>query len=275
MKANHKTLTLSPSLMGFADEVILAPIGDLQYGAAGADLDKFKRHIDWCYEHHAYMLGMGDFVDVASPSGQKKIVFADFYESILTVLSEDARRNIEVLMSILRGTEELWLGLHEGHHFWNFGTDYAGNRYTTDSVLADMLGCPFLDWSAITTLSFEGSDMVAKIHSTHGNASSTTMYGPLGKLEKRSESYPEVDIFLEGHCARKAGYPRDPLIERDGQVKAVRRIFALTGGFCKGYLMDSTTYVEKAQMQPLNLGAPLIFIRPIDAEGRLDMNLSL
>lgn len=275
MEINQQYVCTAPSLMGFADEIILAPIGDLQLGARGADLDKFKRHIDWCMAHEAHMIGMGDFVDVVSPSGQMKLDVADFYESVTEALTDHAYKALETISDVLRGTEGCWLGMHEGHHKWKFGQEVDGTPITTDTLLAQRLGCPYLGWSALTTVHFDGTDLECNIHSTHGNASSVTMSGPLIKLERRAETYPDVDIFLEGHCARKAGYPRDSMVVRDGKLVSRRRIFALTGGFAKGYLIGSTTYVEKALMQPLNLGAPLIFIRPIDSEGRLDLNISL
>ncbi len=275
MEFNTQQVTLHPSLMGLADEVIIAPVGDLQLGARGADLDKFKRHIDWCMKHDAYMIGMGDFVDVVSPSGQKKLAVADFYESVMDVLTEAAYKKLMVLLDVLKGTEGRWLGFHDGHHKWLFGTTKEGKKQTTDSLLAEALVAPFLDWSAVTTLTFKKSKLTAQIHSTHGNASSVTMAGPLTKMEQRAVSFPDVDIFLEGHCARKVGYPRDGLVRRKGKMASRRRIYCTTGGFCRGYLEGSTTYVEQALMRPLNMGAPLIFVRPIEEEGRLDMNLSL
>jgi len=276
MEINRKEIKLAPSLMGMDyPEAIIAPLGDLQYGAMGADLDKFKRHVDWCMEHNAYFIGMGDMVDVASPSGRMKIVNAGFYESIIGALEDHAEQAMNVVLDVLKGTEERWLGMHRGHHYWDFGTDIDRNHQTTDTLMAAALNTPYLDWSALTVLTFDSSGQECQIHSTHGSGSSVTMSGPLLKLEKRSITFPEVDIFLEGHCARKAGYPKDALVTRNGQLYSKRRIFALTGGFAKGYLVGKTTYVEDALMTPLNLGAPLIFVRPVDAEGRLDLNLSL
>ena len=49
-------------------EVLVLPVGDLQLGAPGADLDRFKRHIQWGIEHDAYFLGVGGFADLSPPS---------------------------------------------------------------------------------------------------------------------------------------------------------------------------------------------------------------
>ena len=51
-------------------EFILMPIGDIQYTGTRydtADIDRLKRHIEWGITHDAWFLGMGDYIDFASP----------------------------------------------------------------------------------------------------------------------------------------------------------------------------------------------------------------
>lgn len=269
MEINKVTVELRPSLFGLSPEMILMPVGDVQHGAPGSNLEKMKRHIDWGMKHGAYFISMGDMVDTASPSERKALARAEFHDSTRIAMEEKAEEKYEQVEIALIGTDGRWLGWHRGHHFWEFSSGY-----TTDQRLARRFGGPSLNWLSMLTIKFEGSKLQAKILSTHGSGSSSTMLGPLAGQGKRLlDSWPMADVVLIGHHSRKVGYPLDVLEDPDAKIKARRRIVTLTGGFCQGYLEGSTTYVEEALMPPLNQGAPIIFIRPMDSEKRLDMSL--
>ncbi len=266
MEINKVTVDLQPSLLvSGAEEMILMPVGDLQYGAPGSNLEAFKRHIDWGMEHGAYFLGMGDFVDVASPSERRNLSRVDLHDSTKLAMEASAEKNLEVVADVLRGTEGRWLGFHRGHHFWKFS-----DGSITDEWLSAYMHSPYLDWLSKLTISFPGTKLTATVVSTHGFGSSTSMVGPLeNQVKKLAASHPDADVVLVAHHSRKVGYPVDSLVG----AKPHTRILALTGGFCDGYLVGTSTYVEEGLMTPLNQGAPIIFIRPIPEEKRLDLAL--
>ena len=268
MEINKATVELRPSLFGLSPEMLLMPVGDVQHGAPGSNLDKMKRHLDWGMEHHGYFLNMGDNSDTASPSERRSLARVEFHDSTRIALEEKAEEKLEEIEAALNGTEGRWLGWHRGHHFWEFA-----DGTNTDTRLAARFGGPYLQWLSMLTIKFPGSKLEAKVLSTHGQGSSSTMTGPLKQGEKLMASWPEADVVLVGHHSRKVGYPIDPLVDREGKIRSKRRILALTGGFCRGYLEGASTYVEEGLMQPLNQGAPIIFIRPMDSEKRLDMSL--
>lgn len=268
-------------------ETILMPVGDLQYGSPSADLDKFKRHMDWGMKMGAYFIGMGDMVDMPSPSGRVKIRNADFYDSVTNALTEKAEEHLEAVADAIKGTEGRWIGMNEGHHYWDFG-----GGVTSDTILAEKMGCPFLGTCAITQLRFKGDgkgphQVNCQIWSHHGAGSGITMASPLNKLERMMSRFPTVDIFLLGHYSRKVGYPVDALVPKFGKhpmLVAKRRILAVTGGFARGYTVGSRqngraggSYVEAGMMPPTNLGGVVIYIRPVHTqyEDRLDLNISL
>ncbi|KKN77091.1 hypothetical protein LCGC14_0364320 [marine sediment metagenome] len=274
-----------PSLTLPWDETRLMPVGDVQAGASGADIDKFKRHIDWGMKQGAYFISMGDMVDMPSPSGRRKIKNADFYDSVMDDLTDAAERHLEEILSIVRGTEGRWLGWLEGHHYWDFG-----GGVTTDTILAQKTKAPFLGTCSIVQLKFNDGNkhgIKCQIWSHHGEGSGMTMAAPLNKLERMMSRFPTVDIFILGHYSRKAGYPVDALVPVFGKrpkLVAKRRILAVTGGFAKGYEAGSRrngraggSYVEAAMMPPTNLGGVVIYIRPVHSggESRLDLNISL
>ncbi|KKN86916.1 hypothetical protein LCGC14_0264790 [marine sediment metagenome] len=277
-----------PSLTLPWDETFIMPVGDIQYGARGSDLDKLKRHLDWGMKQNAYFIGMGDYVDMASPSNRRAIQIAGFYDSTLDALGEIAMLHLEKVYDAMKGTEGRWLGMVEGHHYFEFE-----DGQTSDTLLAEKLKTPFLGTCAIVNLKFRSE--VGKGHRAvncqiwvhHGQGSGQTMAAPLNKLEKMLARFPTIDMFLLGHYSRKVGYPVDvlvPVFGKHARLKAKRRILACTGGFMRGYTYGSSrngraqgSYVEQAMMAPTNLGGVLIKVRPVhtEYEDRLDMSIEL
>lgn len=267
-------------------ETLLMPIGDVQYGSEGCKFDKFRRHMDWGMKHNAYFIGMGDYLDVASPSGRDKIKSANFYDSIHDALEDKVHEHLDKFLSAVKGSEGRWLGLVHGHHYYEFR-----DGSMTDKVITDKLKAPYLGTCAIVQVKFKGqssaNQQTAQIWVHHGQGSGATMASPLNKLEKMMSRFPTVDIFLFGHYSRKCGYPVDalaPVFGKNPRLQAKRRIIACTGGFMTGYQVGSKRnglahggYVEEAAMPPTNLGGVLIKMRPVHSrdENRLDLSIEL
>ena len=261
-------------------EVLVLPVGDLQLGAPGADLDRFKRHIQWGIEHDAYFLGMGDYVDVASPSNRQALKAAHVYDSVEEALEEVAANAVEKFLSLTKGSEGRWLGVLEGHHFWPFmdGT-------TSDTRIASALKAPFLGTCAFVRLKFADDSqhrITCTIWAHHGEGSGATQAAPLNKLERIVTAF-DADVYLIGHYSRKSTAPMSRLYMTDkGTLKHKKLILAATGGFVKAYEQGSKLqgrarggYAERGMMTPVALGAPVLYIRPArnsDGSTRLDLN---
>ena len=280
------SVSTTPSLTMPWDEVRIAPVCDIQDGAPGADVPKFKRHIDRCVSEEMYFTYLGDLFDVASPTGRQKFRQADFYDSILKAMDEDARRRIDKMKRILEPTCGRWLVWSEGHHLWNFmHEDSPEYGKSTESIMAEFLGCPVAKGAAITQLKFQNKAhrkaITCEIWQHHGSGSGATMTAPLNKLERMMSRFPTVDIFLMGHYTRKAAYPVDVLVPHFGkkpELRSKRRILAVCGSFYRGYEVGKApSYVEKAMMPPTNIGGIILYIRPVHTsnEDRLDMTVSL
>ena len=260
------------------------PIGDVQLGAQGVLKDRVKRHVDWGMRHGAYFLGMGDYIDVMSPSNREAYRSARLYDSVRDAMAEKAQELGEEFLKLIDGTQDRWLGILEGHHYFQFD-----DGETTDTIIAKALNAPFLETTTIIELKFAtprgGTRVKCQIWATHGEGSGQTMAAPLNKLEKVMSRFPTVDIFLVGHYSRKVGYPVDAKIPKFGKhprLITARRILGCTGGFMDGYNTGPRTgkrrtgsYVEKGMMAPLNLGGLVIRIRPVHEEwgDRLDMSV--
>lgn len=259
-------------------EMLLMPIGDVQFGSAECDVDRFKRHIDWAVEQeNVYLIGMGDYVDFGSPSNRRKlkamVAEGQLYDTAADVMDEAAQEHLEQLQEILEPTKGRWLGLVEGHHLWEFqdGT-------TSDTRLCQFLKAPFLGTCAIVEVRFvrpgDRHRAAFQVWAHHGKGSGMMQGAPLNKLEAMMKAFPTVDVFLLAHHHKKVGGKVQQLIPRflpSGNHKLDHRnvVIAGTGGFLKGYMAGSRrnnramgAYPERGMMMPVALGGIVIYARP-------------
>jgi hypothetical protein len=292
----------SPSiLLPGTDEIIIVPIGDVQYGAPGCDMKRLKKHITWAEGlrergHEVYYIGMGDYYDVMSPSNRKAMSRArvDLYDSALLTIDKGVKELEGHIERILEPTGGHWLGLLTGHHLYQYG-----NGETTDTHLADFLGTRLLGHCSLVHLVFKDKtsgarDAVGKIWCHHGQGSGTTLEGALRKVRANVVPYWFANAYLIGHYHQKAASPVpwiDTHISTRGKSagkitwQSISRYIVSTGSFLKGYQEHSLDafgrpagdYVEIAMLPPNVLGGPIIFMRPrrIGNMMSVDCNVSL
>jgi len=90
-----------------------------------------------------------------------------------------------------------------------------------------------------------------------------------------------ADVYLMGHQSKK-GVTVIPWIRQDGDgTVGVNRYIVATGAFMEGYRVGSKdgfgspagSYVEQKMLPPVALGAPLVTMRPIFKEHRVDIGV--
>lgn len=271
-------------------EALVMPLGDIQLGAEGCDENKLRGYIEWGIAHNAYFLGMGDYVDVASPSNRLALRSAALYDSVEDALEDAAENAVQRYLKLVAGTEGRWLGLLEGHHFYEFrdGT-------TSDTRIAQALKAPFLGSCAFLRLRFQGrSSSQERISCTiwchHGQGGGIKVGAPLTKLENLMHAF-DADVYLIGHQHKLVAAPIDQLYMTRRKPFTIRhrtKILACTGSFLRGYTAGSKRglraqggYVERKMLTPVALGGIVLHIRPVRTsaggreETRLDLNVEL
>ena len=268
-------------------ETILMPVGDVQFAGGGeldpCDVDRFQRHIAWGMDQGAYFLGMGDYLDVASPSNRDRLQAAKLYDSIQEMIEEAANRQLEKFQALVKGTEGRWLGLLEGHHYYEFedGT-------TSDTRLSTYLKAPFLGDAAMLRVTFKAQDKNrtgCTIWCHHGVGGGRFVGAPLNLLENIIKAF-EADIYLIGHQHKKVSAPLDRIYVNwdtdPPRVQHRRIIIGCTGGFLRGYMQGHQkkgrpqgTYVEQRMLTPTALGGLVIRMRPRNTHGKYGLDLSV
>ena len=278
----HITYKIMPN-----ESVTVMPIGDAQVGVEAADLKRLKSHVEWGFhtKRKALFLGMGDYVDMASPSNRRTLKAAGLYDTVTEALQVKATEDINTFLSMTKYTQGAWLGLLQGHHYMDMA-----DGSTSDMKIAEALRAPFLGDAAIVRIIFDkhkdvdGLPLKADIWCHHGRGGGVGAAAPISLLEKTARGF-DADIYLMGHQHKKVATPIDEMFwSRDGRMLHRTKLLACTGSFLKGYLANSMsegraggTYVEKGMMTPVSLGGIVIELGVVKEEygDRLDINVSL
>ena len=243
----------------------------MQLGSQACDEDRFRRHIEYGIAHNAYYIGMGDYVDVASPSNRAKLKAAELYDSVQDALEAQAQEHVNRFLHLTRGTEGRWLGLLSGHHYF----DWRSGQ-TSDTKIAEGLRATYLGDCAFLRVGFDRLNRGSpNINTTfwlhHGQGGGGKAGAPLNKLENLMHSF-DADIYLIGHMHKKVAAPIDQLYmtrQAPFRLGHKTKMIACTGSFLKGYMEGSTNglraaggYVEKRMLTPVSLGGIGLRLRP-------------
>ncbi len=256
------------------DPFYIAPIGDVQWNGHEEDviLDDLKRHVDEALEKQAWFLGMGDYIDMASPTGRQKIAGSGVYENLMRSIDDQALELTHQIGDILKPTRGRWLGMLTGHHYWK-----DQNGVTSDQRLCEILAAPYLgdDIGEMGGAAIQipvptpQDNRAIKLWAHHGFGTGEES-AMLLKLKRIAADWEQVDCFFMGHMTKMVSTIIPKLhftLHKRGDAisfKILERRVGLvgTGGWSKAYIPGRTTYVERKGMRPVALGAPIVKITP-------------
>ena len=255
-------------------ETLVIPIGDIQLQQQRdvVDLDRLKEVIAYGVKNNAWYIGMGDFIDMESPSNRKKLRESGFYDSVVDAIDAKAEELEEEIQKILKPTVGRWRGLLEGHHY-----HIHQDGTTSDQRFASFLKAPFLGTCAYINLTFKPNNKShgrpkVLIWAHHGRSGGKLLSSPLNQLEHVVRGF-DADIYLLGHhhkaVAGKLARMYAQFNTTVGYLKNKEMIIACTGSFLKGFMegvkrdgRPGGLYPEAAMMNPLALGVIKLWIRP-------------
>ena len=250
-----------PKGLRLGDSLTLCPVGDLQLGSEGADLVAFERHVEWCLSQpNPWFIGMGDYVDVASPSNRAALRATRLYDSVEDALEEITEEHRQRFLDVAAATKGRWIGFLEGHHYYQFR-----DGSTSDTRITKDMGGHFLGTSALITFPL-GGEQELTVFATHGEGNGKSAAAPIQKLEKVAQGI-RADVYIMGHMSKKCVAPIDELYSDNGELKYRTKVLVGAGGFSQGYRQGSHqagvprgSYVERGMMTPASLGAPLVHV---------------
>jgi len=227
-----------------------------------------NQYHDW----QLLFLGMGDYCDSFRPSIRKRYQQSVLNEDehIANSIYEMVMEHIDGFHKLVSGTEGKWLGLLEGHHYFDFG-----NGTTSDTLLADKLQTRFLGDCTMSHLKFDRNGHTRQfiIWAHHGEGSGQLVSSPLNKLEHLIKCF-DADCFLMAHQHKAVTSKRPWLYTTRSGRGGLRlthkdRSITCTGGWLQGYQQDSKFngraaghYPEQKMLTPISIGGTRILIYP-------------
>ncbi len=252
------------------EEQLLMPINDVQYdGPEGvADLKRLARHLAWGMERNALFIGLGDFIDFMSPSNRERYAGANLHDTARKSINWLATHLEEELMQVLAPTRGRWIGLLQGHHFFEHVDESSDTRF------AAALDAKYLGDSVLGRIRFRdehGGTTAIKVFAHHGS-SATTANGAMTKLKAQKAFYPDVRLFLGAHVPQLNHQQSTELDITDHDepiITATDTHYVICGGFARSFKQGSTFsgrpqggYAEKAMMGPATIGGAVIRLKP-------------
>ena len=227
-------------------------------------------------------IGMGDYIDFASPSNRARLRAANLYDTASDVIDDKALDlTQEIYKLALEPTKGKWLGLVEGHHLHELK-----DGMTTDMCLCEKLDAQFFGTTGLINIQFQragqGHQQIGyTIWAHHGAGNGQTGYYPLNRLEKVSANWEQVDCFAMGHTTKSAHeftqkiYPRWMI--RGGPDLADRKVILIgAGGYSKHYVEGAMQgriprggYAEQRMLSASIIGSPVLHLRPRNSGPRI------
>lgn len=226
-------------------KINLYAVGDLHIGDLNCDYDRIKETIEEIAEDpNALVIGMGDWLNVATKHSVGKAVFDQEY---------DTTEQMKIARRLFTPIKDKLIGILEGNH--EFRLSKEGINIT--DLLADNLDTRFLGYS--TALNIKVQDANYIVYATHGHGGGATKGGVVNKLNKLS-NVVVADVYLRGHSHQLLHF-KEPIRLISPETNAIiqkERWYVDTGSF----LSYDGSYAEKANYTPANLGCPIVTFRP-------------
>ena len=241
----------------------LYPVGDVQFGADGFNEALWKELVYKIkHDPFALVIGMGDYTDWWRPTVQNKIkqALAGDKEALCSI-DEMHRKHSHDVMNMLAPIIKTGrcLGLHEGHHFY----EYTPGVTSTQEMCA-RFNVPYLGRMALTWVIFRGLETghgntwSVKIHSQHGEGGASLPWTDMAEVGRKTMPFWDADLFLRGHSTKcyvgSVGYMKmKETVGLELEIVEDAKWIVNTGGFMKGYINGTETYVSKKNLPPAHL----------------------
>jgi predicted phosphodiesterase len=235
IRLNKKTLKLE----GKSASVLL--LGDIHWGSPQCDKKRLRENINWCLNHHVYVLLMGDLLE----SSTRTSIGAGVYEQEGT--AQDQMEEMEELLEPLAAAN-LILGTLNGNHEARI---YETSGVNIAKAMARSLRVPYLG-DACWNL-FEVGSQRYTVYALHGRTAAQYDGTVLKAVENISHSF-NADVVAMGHAHKAVNGVM--LIQSivNGCVIERKKFIVVTGSYLKydgGYWQTKGGRLAK-------LGSPLV-----------------
>lgn len=242
----------------------IVPLGDVHLGHRNADLDLFEEVLKIIKNtENCFWLGMGDYCDSITLKDDRYNM--DSVDMRFITPDKQFRKIKEYFEPI----KSKCLGLLDGNHEITYWEKYNHNYV---DMLAYDLGITYLTIDAYIRLVFSRNEgkkpkrYQFNIYAHHGYTSARTKGAKVNRIQDLSLIFPGIQLYLMGHTHELGPIPPTITLKVDNKmnVRDQEINFVSTGGYLRGYVDQSYSYIEKKILVPTALGSPLITIKVDD-----------
>jgi len=280
-------ITLKPG-----KELTLGFLGDIHWNLDESDTDLFNSAIKHLADRKkagpVRIIGLGDYMDPFSTSERERI--RTVHDTTLKKLDEDLLALTHDFYLSLMALQGCFLGLHEGHHYWEFQSRKTKGpkgeplfMVRNTEYLCGLLRTHYFGVVARGTLLINGEPF--KIMSTHGFGFSRTENGQILKRKRMAEKW-RGNVYVQGHDHQL--FIRRGLSKDDDTKKLLTRTqyYIASGSYLDGYPTDTIhknaksdlpvklvgdpygTYIEGKLYDPPLLGSAILYVS-VNTKGEL------
>ena len=254
----------------YDEPIYLLPFGDVHRSSPMCHVEKWFEWLDWAKrKKRCYLLGMGDYDDLASASERDILTDRKLHDSTHQTIEGLYRKHTERLIKELSFFDRKIVALLEGNHYAEFQ-----NGTTSTQLMCEKLHCKYAGVSTFIRLSFiptmrrkvQRATMNVDIWAHHGKGAARLVGGSLNRVEQMAEC-STASVFLMGHDHKKSVAMKTRLRlvgPSSGELRLShdKIILGRTGSFLKGYEDGKVSYVADGAMNPTDLGTIKLELTP-------------
>lgn len=252
----------------------IIPLGDIHRYAPLCHEEKYFEILDWLKtKERAYVIGMGDYMDLMSASERSILERAELHDSSKETIDSMYQYYTEKFANELKFLGKRLIGLIEGNHY-----AVLRSGQTTTQYACHLLGTKYLGASAFIRLAFDysGTSQTVDMWCHHGKGAARLIGGSLNRVQQMAEA-ANADIYCMGHDHKKSAGTCSKLVLSGAgdnlKVRHKKQLFIRSGSFLKGYEKGKVSYVVDSAMNPTDLGVTKIEITPKKSNGEYTIDL--
>lgn len=233
----------------------LAFIGDSHIGNPNHIATILQTVINYTKKTHKLWVGMGDYAESILPTDPR------FDFDSVNLKLKTPQEQFEYIKQLLQPIKKQCLGLLTGNHELTLKKRTTHN-YTEE--LAKELETQYLTINAYIRLHFTKINRDFDIYCHHGWCGGRTKTGAIKSIGDLANIYSNANLYVMGHV-HQLGLAEERAslhINENLDIKDNLQYFAFSGSFLRGYVKDSTSYVEEKGYRPNVLGALTVSIIP-------------
>ena len=214
-------------------------------------------------DKHAYFIQVGDINEDDRPTTRllRRAMFNDRQEALA---QEDIQHLSWMDSFVIPKLNRLikparCLGILSGDHYRVYANGLNSAQYICAKNKIPYLG----EGQALLRLNFmyKTTTSTIKIHIHHGKGGGTTEAGDLSELQKISQQWTNVHVFIRGHSHKPKFVPFSRYYDTQGKpptVKIKEGFLINAGAFRGGMIMGAVDYAEKAVYAPTSTRCPIL-----------------